>query len=53
MKREPYYIYIIGMCLGYISKCAFEELGIMMGVIGYFITFMVIIGMVYNDHSHE
>lgn len=53
MKKEPWLIYIIGMCLGYISQCCWEQMGIAMGVLGYFITIMVILGMTFNDNSNE
>jgi hypothetical protein len=53
MKREPFWIYFIGMCLGFISLCAFQQLGWPMGILGFFITVCTVIGMVFNDKSDE
>ena len=53
MKKEPFFVFIIGMCMGWISQMCFEKLSIVLGVLGYFITIMVVLGMVFNDKSHE
>ena len=53
MKREPIWIFFIGMCLGYMSLCALQQLGLAMGILGFFITVCTVIGMVFNDKSKD
>ena len=53
MKKEPYFIFISGMCLGLISKSIFEQYSIILGLLGYFITIMIVLGMTLNDKSNE
>ncbi len=53
MKKEPFFIFAIGMCLGWISQMIFDKYSIVLGVLGYIITIMVILGIVFNDKSNE
>ncbi len=49
MKREPFFIFIIGMSMGYISQMCFDKISIALGVLGYLLTIMIVVGMVFND----
>jgi hypothetical protein len=53
MKKEPFLIFIVGMCLGYISQLIFDRVGIVLGILGYVITIMVVLGMTFNDKNDE
>jgi hypothetical protein len=53
MKREPFFIFAIGMSLGWISQFCFDKYSIVLGVLGYFITIMIVLGMTFNDKSDE
>jgi hypothetical protein len=53
MKKGPFFIFCIGMCEGYVSLCALQQLGWPMGILGFFITVCTVIGMVFNDKSND
>jgi hypothetical protein len=53
MKREPFFVFAIGMCLGWISTNVFMMYSVPLGILGYFITVMIVLAMTFNDKSNE
>lgn len=53
MKREPFFVFAIGMSLGWISHNILMSYSIALGILGYFITVMIVLAMTFNDKSDE
>jgi len=53
MKKEPFFVFAIGMCLGWISHNIFLHYSLALGILGYFITIMIVLAMTFNDKSNE